>query len=293
MFRHLAHAFLISQVRDVHWPEPYPTADLKYFENVDFKQHFREFYLFFLPLFVFFLALALAIWVTVQPKKVKKEDEPPVLAGDRLVGLLNPGLKEWVFDPAFAVLSPIEMAMAPRAIRFDSPMGSAHSALTYNAQPFLTTRHLGDDLNGIGGSNSDLGDPVYAIADGNVIYRGWPSAGWGNVIILLHELPDGRMLESFYGHLEEIDVFVGQQIRRGEKIGKVGNADGKYLAHLHFEMRTSPTLDCGAGYADSALDRLSGEFSIIKWRGRPDHLLSPPPKGEAPEPGAIGVEVQP
>ena len=248
---------------------------------MDLKQHFREFYRFFLPLFVLVLVIALAIWVSIKPPGEKSTEEPGGTMGEALVGLLNPNLEEMIFDPAFAVLSPIEMVTAPVAVRFDPPMGTEHAGLTYNAQPFLTTRHLGDDINGIGGGNSDLGDPVYAISDGKVVYAGWPADGWGNVVVLLHELPDGRMIESFYGHLDRIGVFVGQRVRRGDQIGDVGNADGKYLAHLHFELRTSPTLDCGAGYADSALDRLPGEFSLVKWRGRPDDLLSLPPVGEA------------
>ncbi|MDF1754131.1 MAG: M23 family metallopeptidase [Verrucomicrobiales bacterium] len=266
----------------------------KYFDNVDLKQHFREFYRFFLPLFVLIFSLALAIWVSIKPKKNTGEDSGTESAGQALVGLLNPRVEELFFDPAFAVLSPIEMVTAPQAVRFDPPMGTEHAGLTYNAQPFLTTRHLGDDINGIGGNNSDLGDPVYAIADGRVIYTGWPADGWGNVAILLHELPDGRLVESFYGHLDRIAVFVGQRVRRGDRIGDVGNADGKYLAHLHFELRTSPTLDCGAGYADSALDRLPGEFSLIKWRGRKDDLLSPPPVGASPESKpALEVDTKP
>ena len=248
---------------------------MKYFEHVDLKQHFREFYRFFLPLFVFIFALVLAIWVTIKPKSSGSSRTGTDQAEKGLVGLLNPEAEDLFFDPAFAVLNPLEMVMAPRALYFDQPMGTEHAGLTYNAQPFMTTRHLGDDLNGIGGNNSDLDDPVYAVADGNVVYKGWPSDGWGNVIIILHELPDGRILESFYGHLNRSNAFVGQQVRRGQAIGSVGNAGGRYLAHLHFEMRTGSTLDCGAGYADAELDRLPGEFSLIKWRGRPDDMLFP------------------
>jgi hypothetical protein len=57
------------------------------------------------------------------------------------------------FDAAFVCLSPLEVATLPLAARFDPPLGGENGALTYDAQPFLTTRHLGDDLNGIGGWN--------------------------------------------------------------------------------------------------------------------------------------------
>src|SRR4051794_17584066 len=54
-------------------------------------------------------------------------------------------------DPAFQFVSPLELASLPTAGRFDFPIGSEHGALSYNAQPFTESRHLGDDLNGIGG----------------------------------------------------------------------------------------------------------------------------------------------
>jgi len=224
-------------------------------------------------------AAILIIWIFYKPAGQQSGKKAPVKISR--IGLLAINDTS-TFDPAFATLSPIEMASAPMAVRFDVPLGSEHGALVYNAQPFLTNSHLGDDLNGVGGWNSDLGDPVYAVADGLVLFAGWPSDGWGNVVVLLHELPDGRMIETFYGHLKNIKVPVGKQLRRGEVLGTVGNANGRYLAHLHFEIRSYPDLEIGGGYADSALGRLPGERSLLKWRGRADDLLSGPPIGEKP-----------
>src|SRR5437667_12052945 len=82
-------------------------------------------------------------------------------------------------DLAFQIPSPFELASLPAAKRFDFPLGSEQGALAYNAQRFTENHHLGDDLNGIGGENSDLGDPIYAVADGRVLLaRGW-GTGWG------------------------------------------------------------------------------------------------------------------
>lgn len=250
--------------------------NLKPLPHLDLKEHFREWRQFVLPAFVLVGAILLIVLLTFHTGNNSMVDEEK-LTNPARVGLLNP--ENAFFDPAFAVATPIELALAPKAVAFDFPVGSRHGALTYNAQPFLTSRHLGDDLNGIGGQNSDLGDPVFAIADGFCIEAGWPSDGWGNVIVLLHELPDGRIIESFYGHLDKILIPVGKQVRRGEKIGEIGNADGFYLAHLHFELRTYPTIDAGAGYADSSMGRLSGELSLKKWREREDDQLAPAPSG--------------
>src|SRR6266496_954937 len=108
-------------------------------------------------------------------------------------------------DPAFRLPSPIELASLPTAARFDFPLGSENGAMSYNAQRFTENRYLGDDLNGIGGENSDLGDPIYAIADGRVLLARDGGSGWGNVVILIHaylENGERKYVESYYGHVQ-------------------------------------------------------------------------------------------
>ena len=187
------------------------------------------------------------------------------------------------FDAAFVRLSPLEIATLPIAVRFEQPMGSEHGALTYNAQPFRTTRHLGDDLNGIGGWNSDFGDPVFASGTGRVIYSGVPSDGWGNMVILAHRVPDSaapngyQVYQTVYAHMEKILVHYGETIRRGQQIGTVGTANGHYWAHLHFEVRQSLSVYPGAGYSDEALDRVSPQAFIAAHQSTtPDFLMSAP-----------------
>ncbi len=187
-------------------------------------------------------------------------------------------------DPAFLRLSPLEIAGLPLAVRFDQPMGSEHGALTYNAQPFRLNRHLGDDLNGIGGMNSDLGDPVYAAGAGRVVYAGVPGPGWGKMIILAHRVPDVadpkniRIIQTVYAHLDAMKIKHGQLVQRGDPIGTVGTADGQYLAHLHFEVREGPYVNPGVGYADAPLNRLKPEQFLLEHRGAGDETLNPAPR---------------
>lgn len=192
------------------------------------------------------------------------------------------GLGAVPFDPAFHRLTPEEVVTLPLAVRFDMPMGSQHGALTYNARPFRISRHLGDDLNGIGGENSDLGDPVFAAGMGRVVYTGMPGAGWGKMIIVAHRLPAndeaGPVVQTMYAHLDEILVKPGQVVQRGEKIGTVGTGEGAYLAHLHFEVRQGPYINPAEGYADSPLNRLSPEAFIQSHRGAGAADLGPAPK---------------
>jgi hypothetical protein len=174
-----------------------------------------------------------------------------------------------------------QLATVPEALRFDAPMGSENGGLTYNAQKFWEMNekrgghHTGDDLNGIGGMNTDLGDPVFATADGLVVYSGEPSPGWGKVIVLAHRAADGRLLQSMYAHLHRIDVPLGSLVGRGRQIGLVGTANGYYPAHLHFEIRHSVGVDLGAGYSMLPLNRLDPEKTLAELRGTSDDRSSP------------------
>jgi murein DD-endopeptidase MepM/ murein hydrolase activator NlpD len=176
-------------------------------------------------------------------------------------------------DPAFQIAPAMLLASLPAAPRFDFPIGSEHGALAYNAQPFTENRHLGDDLNGIGGENSDLGDPVYAVADGQVLFAEEAGPGWGKVIIVLHAYEENRerkYVQSYYGHVETILVRPRQNVRRGEQIATIGNADGKYWAHLHFEMREFLTPFIGPGYRQDTRGWINPTEFIASHRGAPE-----------------------
>jgi hypothetical protein len=147
-----------------------------------------------------------------------------------------------------------ERLETPTAQVMDCPMGTQTAGLAYNAQVFSAMNaprggpHLGDDWNGIGGRNTDLGDPIYASADGVVAYAGMPNPGWGNVVIVQHRLLDGSLFQTMYAHLHEISVSYGSVVGRGQKIGTCGNANGVYDAHLHYEVRVGDGIDIGKGY---------------------------------------------
>jgi len=69
---------------------------------------------------------------------------------------------------------------------FDYPVGKPNAKGYYNAQGFAGTTHLGDDWNAVTGGNSDLGDPIYAVANGYVNFAEDLAGGWGNVIRVWH-----------------------------------------------------------------------------------------------------------
>jgi murein DD-endopeptidase MepM/ murein hydrolase activator NlpD len=93
----------------------------------------------------------------------------------------------------------------------------------FNGSPAM---HTGLDLNG------DPGDTVRAAADGTVKTAGW-SGGYGKAVDIDH----GNGMSTRYGHLSSIDVRVGQFVRAGQLIGKVGSTGRSTGPHLHYETR--------------------------------------------------------
>ena len=106
--------------------------------------------------------------------------------------------------------------------------------------------HPGEDWNGRGGGNTDLGQPVYAIGAGRVLEAGEFGGGWGRIVVLEHRFREGgsvRTVRSLYAHLARIDVTRGDVVARRERIGTIGRGPGdRWLAHLHFEIRTDLSL---------------------------------------------------
>lgn len=132
---------------------------------------------------------------------------------------------------------------------FDFPVGKPDGKGYYNAQPFMKNDHLGDDWNAVTGGNSDLGDPIYSIANGYVVLAKDIGSGWGKVIRVIHQLDDSTYVESLYAHCDSMLVQSNEGIKRGQQIATIGNADGAYYAHLHLEIRDSVEMEVGGGYS--------------------------------------------
>jgi murein DD-endopeptidase MepM/ murein hydrolase activator NlpD len=86
--------------------------------------------------------------------------------------------------------------------------------------------HTGIDLHG------DTGDPVRATANGRVTIASW-QGGYGKMV----EIDHGNGLSTRYGHMSVIDVKVGDQVRIGQTIGKIGSTGRSTGLHLHYETR--------------------------------------------------------
>ncbi|MCR4909992.1 MAG: M23 family metallopeptidase [Bacteroidales bacterium] len=77
-----------------------------------------------------------------------------------------------------------------------------------------------------------LGNPVYCTGDGVVDRVRYQFFGYGNEVIIDH----GFGYKTRYAHLNSIDVVKGQSLKRGQKIGAVGNTGKSTGPHLHYEV---------------------------------------------------------
>jgi septal ring factor EnvC (AmiA/AmiB activator) len=78
----------------------------------------------------------------------------------------------------------------------------------------------------------ESGEPVYAVAAGEVRFAGW-FAGYGRMVILDH----GDSYFSVSGHLDEIAVAVGDALAAGDRIGDAGETGSLTGPRLYFEIR--------------------------------------------------------
>lgn len=138
---------------------------------------------------------------------------------------------------------------------FDPPIGTEEERASpqvwpghwQDANPYLTKYdlgyHTGSDLNlNFPHHNLDKGQPVFAIADGEVVFAKVTSGTWRGLIVIQHApLPNGKPVFSRYGHVENIAVSIGDPVTRGMQIATVGlfgdPAEQNY--HLHFDISTT------------------------------------------------------
>ncbi len=171
------------------------------------------------------------------------------LAGFFFILRLEPAIEGEVWPARGAGREP------PEADGFDFPVAPPNGRGFFVRQAWRFEGHLGEDWDGAP-FDADLGAPIHAVAAGRVSFAADVGGTWGRIVRVSHRYRDcggtARVVESLYSHLERIEVAEGQIVRRGERLGTLGNSDGAYTAHLHFELRARPGLPLGPGYAEDA-----------------------------------------
>jgi len=157
----------------------------------------------------------------------------------------------------------------PVADEFDTPLRPPDGAGAVVSLPFMEAGHLGEDWTTAKG-DAALGAPVYSVADGWVSVAQDFENAWGKVVFICYRLPEGRwppFVEVMYAQLNSIDVKPGQFVKRGQRIGTVGNANGTYEAHLHWEVRQTVGMGLGPGFQAGASGWLGPSEFISAHRG--------------------------
>lgn len=85
--------------------------------------------------------------------------------------------------------------------------------------------HDGIDIAGLG-----CGSPIYAIGSGTVTIAGW-YPGYGNAVQIKHATGHS----SLYGHMNSVSVSVGQTVKKGQQVGRMGNTGYSFGCHLHLK----------------------------------------------------------
>jgi len=131
---------------------------------------------------------------------------------------------------ARAQVDQLTRTLSALPVRKPLPDLDVSSGFGVRSDPFTRSpaMHTGIDFHG------QMGEPVRVTANGTVSAAGY-SGGYGKVVDVDH----GNGFVTRYGHLSEIDVKVGQSVRLGQVVGRVGSTGRSTGTHLHYETRVS------------------------------------------------------
>lgn len=157
-------------------------------------------------------------------------------------------------DLAFLEFRLLEKRVRDRLLPTILPVKDASlgSPFGHRSDPIagLRSMHEGMDF------SAEPGTPVVAAADGVVLSAAYHPE-YGNLI----EVDHGEGLTSRYAHLSRMDVQPGGLIKRGTRIGAVGNTGRSTGPHLHFEVRM-----LGVAQNPAHFLKQGDEYALVKRR---------------------------
>lgn len=77
------------------------------------------------------------------------------------------------------------------------------------------------------------GARLYAADSGVVVFAGWATGGYGNMVVIDH----GNGYQTLYAHMSQVATGCGRSVSQGTVIGYSGSTGNSTGAHLHFEVR--------------------------------------------------------
>ena len=138
-------------------------------------------------------------------------------------------------EEAESVLRNIQAEMAKLA----EPTPTTHIVSTRGDLPWPVQGSISSDFHYRDGVHyngiviqASAGTPVTAVHSGRVVFADW-MRGFGNLLIIDH----GDQIMTLHAHLQQFSARPGQQVNRGDEIGRVGDSGGQSRAALYFEVR--------------------------------------------------------
>lgn len=146
--------------------------------------------------------------------RLRRQVEIEVQSYEEITSLLNEKIKMWASRPA---IQPVD----------NRQLDQLHLTYGLRMHPIFKTLmdHKGLDF------SAPRGTPVYATGDGT-IERANFSGSYGNVVYINHH----HGFETRYAHLSKSIVKQGEEVKRGQVIGYVGNTGNSVSSHLHYEV---------------------------------------------------------
>lgn len=105
--------------------------------------------------------------------------------------------------------------------------GRVTSLFGIRKDPFTKRKKMHEGMDFADG----YGTPIHVTAKGRVVSTGW-NGPYGNQVVVNH----GNGYVTSYSHLSSIDVKVGDNVERGEMVGKMGTTGRSTGVHLHYEV---------------------------------------------------------
>ena len=181
------------------------------------------------------------------PRSINQGTKKEPLEGAARSLPLGISLDSLIFRPLFTNIESIQVKSGMQALDLQSLLTKiqSHSSLLaalpigkptqgwvasiygFRISPFTgeNSSHQGIDI------AAPSGTPVFAPADGVVVYSGTKS-GYGNFLMIAH----GYGVVTRYGHNSALLVKVGQRVARGDQIAAVGDTGRSTGPHLHYEI---------------------------------------------------------
>lgn len=152
-----------------------------------------------------------------QERHDLKNPEPILTVGQFL--MVPEGVKPYQPRIVYAYSGPIPATAARGTGAFGWPVSGRIT------QKFWS-RHPGIDI------AAPKGTPVVAADSGYVVQAGWSNVGYGYMILINH----GNGYLTRYAHLSALNVEIGESVKKGQLIGRVGSTGNSTGPHLHFEI---------------------------------------------------------